>query len=99
MKIADIHTHTALCKHAEGEPEEYLAAKCRERGTMPKDCDKFISPGKPQMNWKRLLSDFITQSIQRSRSWLPPNRRHVYKKLYLPGSIKNPDIEIGRAHV
>ena len=26
MKIADIHTHTALCKHAEGEPEEYLAA-------------------------------------------------------------------------
>lgn len=70
------------------------AAKCRERGTMPKDCDKFISPGKPQMNWKRLLSDFITQSIQRTRSWLPPNRRHVYKKLYLPGSIKNPDIDL-----
>ena len=70
------------------------AAKCRERGTMPKDFDKFITPGKPQMNWKRLLSDFITQSIQRTRSWLPPNRRHVYKKLYLPGSIRNPDIDL-----
>ncbi|MBR3506284.1 MAG: PHP domain-containing protein, partial [Lentisphaeria bacterium] len=23
---ADLHTHTALCKHASGTPEEYLAA-------------------------------------------------------------------------
>lgn len=26
MEIADLHTHTRLCRHAEGSPEEYLAA-------------------------------------------------------------------------
>lgn len=26
MEIADLHTHTSLCRHAEGTPEEFLAA-------------------------------------------------------------------------
>ena len=26
MQIADLHTHTRLCKHAEGRPEEFLSA-------------------------------------------------------------------------
>jgi len=31
MPLADLHTHTTLCKHAEGKPEEYFAKAC-ERG-------------------------------------------------------------------
>ena len=38
---------------------------------------------KPELNWRELLSQFVTSCYGGSRRWLPPARRHVWKGLYL----------------
>ena len=38
---------------------------------------------KPEIGWKELLSQFVTNCYGGSRRWLPPARRHVWKGLYL----------------
>ncbi len=38
---------------------------------------------KPELNWRELLSQFVTNCYGGSRRWLPPARRHVWKGLYL----------------
>ena len=38
---------------------------------------------KPELNWRELLSQFVTRCYGGSRRWLPPARRHVWKGLYL----------------
>ena len=41
---ADLHTHTALCKHASGTPEEYLAAAQKARLAYWGVSDHFPAP-------------------------------------------------------
>ena len=38
---------------------------------------------KPEIGWKELLAQFVTNCYGGSRRWLPPARRHVWKGLYL----------------
>lgn len=38
----------------------------------------------PQLKWQEILAQFITKTYNSGvRSWLPPNRRHVYNGLYI----------------
>lgn len=65
-------------------------------GTLPGNVediikDEFISP---TLNWQRLLLDYVSQSFGGERQWLPPARRYVWKKLYLPSRAKKKTIEI-----
>lgn len=39
---------------------------------------------KPQLRWQELLKQFLTSCYGGNRRWLPPSRRHVWHKLYLP---------------
>ena len=38
---------------------------------------------KPEIGWKELLAQFVTNCYGGSRRWLPPARRHVWKGIYL----------------
>ena len=46
------------------------------------------------VDWKRVLLDYVTQIFGGERQWLPPSRRHVWKKLYLPSRARKKTIEI-----
>ena len=71
------------------------AERCRERGTLPADMEmQFITGEKSTQNWKEILRDYISMCISHNRTWIPPNRRHVYRKLYLPGTSRQTRIEL-----
>lgn len=46
------------------------------------------------VDWKRVLLDFVSQTFGGDRQWLPPARRYIWKKLYLPSRAKKKSIEI-----
>ena len=45
-------------------------------------------------DWKQVLLDYVSQMFGGERQWLPPNRRYVWKNLYLPRRAKKQSIEI-----
>ena len=44
---------------------------------------------KPELPWRELLRQFVTSCYGGSRRWLPPERRHVSRQLYLPSYRDN----------
>ena len=54
-----------------------------------KDEDKVAT-----VDWKKVLLDYVSQLFGGDRQWLPPNRRYVWKNLYLPSRAKKQSIEI-----
>ena len=65
-------------------------------GTLPgnvedliKDEDKVAT-----VDWKKVLLDYVSQLFGGDRQWLPPSRRYVWKKLYLPSRARKQSIEI-----
>ena len=71
------------------------AGKCKGRGTLPADMENlFLAEESSTQNWKEILRDCISMCISHSRTWIPPNRRHVYRKLYLPGTTRETKLEI-----
>lgn len=65
-------------------------------GTLPgnvedliKDEDKVAT-----VDWKKVLLDYVSQLFGGDRQWLPPARRYVWKKLYLPSRARKQSIEI-----
>ena len=49
---------------------------------------------KNTVDWKQVLLDYVSQMFGGERQWLPPNRRYVWKDLYLPRRAKQQTIEI-----
>lgn len=47
-----------------------------------------------EMHWKEILRQYLTPMFDSTRKWLPPNRRHVYKKMYLPSLKKEKQLNI-----
>ena len=57
----------------------------RSRGFVPGAVKGLVSEmSKREINWRILLSQFITSCYSGERRWLPPERRHIYRGLYLP---------------
>ena len=46
------------------------------------------------LDWKKLLLDYVSLLFGGDRQWLPPARRYVWKKLYLPSRAKKQTVEI-----
>ena len=64
-------------------------------GTMPGNLEEVISADRNNtLDWKQLLLDFVSRTLGGDRQWLPPSRRYVWKKLYLPRRKDKPYIEI-----
>lgn len=71
------------------------AGRCKGRGTLPAHLENlFLAGEKATRNWKEILRDYISMCIGHKRTWIPPNRRHVYRKLYLPGTARQTEIEL-----
>ena len=53
------------------------------------------------VDWRELLRRAWSETIPSDYSWMPPNRRHIWAGVYLPGFRCGGagEIEIGRAHV
>lgn len=65
-----------------------------KHGTIPGYLKQIIdSRFKPKLNWKEILQQFVTMGFGGERKWLPPNRRYVYRGLYLP-SVKEEILSI-----
>ncbi|MBQ7178844.1 MAG: hypothetical protein IJS08_15620 [Victivallales bacterium] len=75
------------------------AERCRERltsavqqyerthGTLPDGVNMIVKKVlEPKINWRELLSQFVTSCYGGSRQWLPPSRRHVWQGLYMQSS-------------
>ena len=59
-------------------------ARKRNRGTLPSHLQGLIDDlPKNEIPWQQVLRQFVTQTIGGNRQWLPPNRRHVWKGMYL----------------
>ena len=65
-------------------------------GNMPGNIEDLIKDDEPTatLDWKRILLDYVTQIFGGERQWLPPARRYVWKKLYLPSRARKNTIEI-----
>ncbi|MDE2100029.1 MAG: hypothetical protein KGL39_22435, partial [Patescibacteria group bacterium] len=42
----------------------------------------------PRVDWIAELREFVTRSLPSTQSWANPNRRYVWRGLYLPGPVK-----------
>ena len=65
-------------------------------GTLPGNVKDLIKDeGKTaSIDWKKVLLDYVSQLFGGDRQWLPPSRRYVWKKLYLPSRARKQSIEI-----
>ena len=95
---SDEETESGKGRDADYSPEVKPGAeeRCRERltaavqqyertkGTLPTGIAGLVQAVlKPEIDWKELLAQFVTNCYGGSRRWLPPARRHVWKGLYL----------------
>lgn len=71
------------------------AQQCHDRGhdmgNYRSHLDDLFSS---KLHWKEILRQFLTPMFDSTRKWLPPNRRHIYKKMYLPSLQKEKQLKI-----
>ena len=61
----------------------------RTRGNLPEHLESVVRAAlRPQIRWQEVLAQFVTSCYGGSRRWLPPNRRHISRGLYLQSSRK-----------
>jgi len=54
-------------------------------GKLPDSLNRFIDKLlNPQIDWTEYLRRFLSQHAKNDYRWFPPNRRFIYKGLYLP---------------
>jgi len=71
------------------------AQQCKDKGTDMGVYQSHIDDlFNSKMPWKEILRQFLTPMFDSTRKWLPPNRRHVYKKVYLPSLRKEKQLNI-----
>ena len=71
------------------------AQQCKDRGcdlgSYERQLDDLFNS---KIEWREILRQFLTPMFDSTRKWLPPNRRHVYKKMYLPSLRKEKQLDI-----
>lgn len=63
---------------------------------LPKSVNKLRAALARDFNWRELLRRYVLQSIPQNFRLLPPNKRHLWRKLYLPSTCgEQLDLVIG----
>ena len=70
---------------------QQCAAKGVDMGSYQRRLDDLFDS---RIHWKEILRQYLTPMFDSTRKWLPPNRRHVYKKMYLPSLRKEKQLRI-----
>lgn len=66
------------------------ANQAKQAGKLPGSLSRLVGEIiSPKLPWRDLLRRFVDQSRKSSYSWAPPNRRHVWRGLYLPSVSSN----------
>jgi len=69
---------------------EAAAQYAKQCGKMPGFMQDFCNKNlEPQINWKGQLRRFIEPLFPTDVSWSRPNRRTIYRGMYMPGAIKD----------
>ena len=62
------------------------AAVAKAQGKLPAGLERMIQETlQAKLNWKEILSRFITENARNDYTWKQPNKRYLYSGLYLPG--------------
>ncbi|GDX83887.1 hydrolase [Deltaproteobacteria bacterium] len=70
-----------------------LRAQMSARGLLSGAEEAGLSrAGASQIDWRRVLQNFVTRVVGGERVWSPPSRRHIHRGLYLP-SFRDRHIE------
>jgi predicted metal-dependent peptidase len=57
----------------------------KQRGDLSDGIKRMIVEAlKPKVDWRAVLREFITKYSKNDYTWMPPNRRFVHRRLYLP---------------
>ena len=93
MKLADLHTHTKLCNHATGEPEEYLQnAICRGVAFLGVS-DHIPYPAGYDSQWRMTGAEFplyrsMVRDLQRKAENTPVEVLYGIELDYVPGRMQ-----------
>lgn len=61
------------------------AQMAKQNGKLPKGLERFIEEqGTPQVPWREVLAQFITQLAKDDYAWSRPNRKFLGQGLYMP---------------
>jgi predicted metal-dependent peptidase len=70
----------------------------KRRGDLPAGLDRFIEELlNPTIDWRAILQRFVSEIAKDDYRWYPPNKRYVWRKIYLP-SVRSealPPIVVG----
>ena len=82
--------------HLKNAVQQEMKKSGKGIGTLPGNVEDLIKDeGKTaSIDWKKVLLDYVSQLFGGDRQWLPPARRYVWKKLYLPSRARKQSIEI-----
>lgn len=92
-------------KNGKPSPAEAAAAEAEAKATLAQAAQQAKAMGRlpssiarlveellqPKVDWREILKRFINQSAKNDYAWTPPNRRYIYKNIYLP-SLRNQEI-------
>ena len=80
---ADINTLESNLKDA---LQDVITQVERKQGTLPGGLkERIVKTLKPEINWKEVLSTFVTKCIGGDRSWSRCSRHGMSRDMYLPG--------------
>jgi len=70
------------------------ATYARQQGKMPGELETIVDKLLyPNMDWRSILFNFMSNLLREHLSWARPNRKFVWQKIYLPGpSQASPEI-------
>jgi predicted metal-dependent peptidase len=60
-------------------------------GSLDDLVDELIEP---RLNWREILRNLVMSSVISDYQILPPNKRHVWRNIYLPSSKRSSEIEV-----
>ena len=93
MKLADLHTHTKLCNHASGEPEEYLRNAIAKGLAFLGVSDHIPYPSGYDSQWRMTAAQFplyrsIVRHLQNLAEPDPIEVLYGIELDYVPGRMK-----------
>lgn len=73
------------------------ANQARMRGKLPGHLAELVEDTlQPKLDWKTILRDFVTSAMKSDYRYMPPNKKHLWRGIYLP-SLYGEEISIAYA--
>ena len=85
----DSHYQPPLTADDWKQKGEQAARSAKGHGTIPGSIGEFKARERDgRLDWKVILRRFIEHTVPSGFRWSPPNRRYIYRHLYLPSAYR-----------